>query len=163
MKVDGRGENRAGFIASIGSSIVSSSTWKCKPGSPDDNVVALAQPGTDDSNWEKAVEMGTNEGEGTTPWGTVPGMASKAFGYTHDAYMKKKSSAICRVDTDNAWHSYSKERLGASRWSCRVCEIAIAVQRIVECRNRHGQPKVDRRFFDGTKSAARIEFRDELF
>ena len=167
VKVDGRGENRAGFIASIGSSIVSSSTWKCKPGSPDDNVVALAQPGTDDSNWEKAVEMGTNEGEGTTPWGTVPGMASKAFWiYTHDAYMKKKSSAICRVDTNNAWHSYSKEHLGASRWSCKSLrnrESPFSVS--LNCKeNSHGQPKaVDRRFFDGAKSAIRIKFRDELF
>ena len=41
------------------------------------------------------MEMGTNEGEGTTPWGTVPGMASKAFWiYTHDAYMKKISHAV---------------------------------------------------------------------
>ena len=35
-----------------------------------------------------AVEIGTNEGEGAIPWGTVPGIASKAFWiYTHDGYM----------------------------------------------------------------------------
>ena len=33
--------------------------------------------------------------------------------------MKDKSAAICRVDTEDAWHSYSKEHLGASRWSCK--------------------------------------------
>jgi hypothetical protein len=120
VKVDGRGDNRAGFIASIGDGIVSSSTWKCKQKYIQDNVTQLVQPLVDDSNWGNAVEIGTNEGEGTVPWGLVPGMASKAFWiYTHGGYMKDKSSAICRVDTANAWHSYSKEHLGASRWSCK--------------------------------------------
>ena len=63
---------------------------------------------------EKAVELGTNEGEGTVPWGPVPGMASKAFWiYTHASYMKEKSSAICRIDTEHALQKHSKDHLGA--------------------------------------------------
>ena len=120
VDVDGRGENRAGFIASIGDSIVSSSTWKCKNRYLQHNTTELVQPTISDYEWEKAVELGTNEGEGTVPWGTVPGMASKAFWiYTHASYMREKTSAICRIDTEHAWHSYSKDHLGASRWSCK--------------------------------------------
>ena len=120
IDVESSGKNRAGFIASIGDSVVSSSTWKCKNRYINDNVTELVQPIISDSNWGKAVELGTNEGEGTVPWGSVPGMASKAFWiYTHGGYMKDKSAAICRVDTEDAWHSYSKEHLGASRWSCK--------------------------------------------
>eukprot|EP00943_MAST-04B_sp_MAST-4B-sp1_P008074 g8074.t1 len=120
VHVENEGNSRAGFIASIGDSIVSSSTWKCKPGEVGDDVKALVQPGVDATNWEKAVEMGTNEGEGAMPWGTVPGMASKAFWiYTHSGYSNKRSTAMCRVDTNNAWHSYSKSHLAASRWSCK--------------------------------------------
>ena len=120
VKVDSKGKNKGGFIASIGDSIVSSSTWKCKPTLDGEDVKALVEPKMDDSNWEKAVEIGTNEGEGAIPWGTVPGIASKAFWiYTHDGYMNKPSSATCRIDTNDAWHSYSKTHLGASRWSCK--------------------------------------------
>ena len=91
VDVDGRGENRAGFIASIGDSIVSSSTWKCKNRYLQHNTTELVQPTISDYEWEKAVELGTNEGEGTVPWGTVPGMASKAFWiYTHASYMRKR-------------------------------------------------------------------------
>ena len=79
VKVDSKGKNKGGFIASIGDSIVSSSTWKCKPTLDGEDVKALVEPKMDDSNWEKAVEIGTNEGEGAIPWGTVPGIASKAF------------------------------------------------------------------------------------
>jgi hypothetical protein len=120
VKVNGRGNNRAGFIASIGDSIVSSSTWKCKDLLFDENAAALAKADHDDTNWAKAAEIGTNEGEGTVPWGVVPGMASKAFWiYSHSSYAKIKTSAMCRIDTTDAWHSYSKEHLGASRWSCK--------------------------------------------
>ena len=56
IDVESSGKNRAGFIASIGDSIVSSSTWKCKNRYINDNVTELVQPIISDSNWGKAVE-----------------------------------------------------------------------------------------------------------
>jgi hypothetical protein len=125
VHVKGEGKGRAGFIATIGDSIVSSSTWKCKdlfeaPGVVDPNLEKYLSDKVNDDDWGRAVEMGTNQGEGTPPWGSVPGLASKAFWtYTHAGYQKGKTSAVCRVDAQKAWHSYSKDHLAASRWSCK--------------------------------------------
>ena len=35
--------------------------------------------------------------------------------------MKEKSSAICRIDTEHAWHSYSKDHLGLQGGHAKAC------------------------------------------
>merc|ERR1712167_543750 len=52
--------------------------------------------------------------------GERPGIAKSAFWiFSADAYKMKGTTAYCRVDTNDAWHSYSKKHLAASRWSCK--------------------------------------------
>jgi hypothetical protein len=124
-KIEGGGSGRAGLMCSIGESVVTSSAWRCTDEDKDlkgkgwnDNKFSTQK--FDASNWPAAVELGRNEGEGTDPWGQIPSIPEKAFWiYTHDTYKQEKTKAKCRIDLLNdAFKTYSKEHVKASRWSC---------------------------------------------
>jgi hypothetical protein len=80
-------------------------------------IETFATTDFDASLWPSAFEEGQN---GILPWGERPGIAKSAFWiFDSQAYKMKSASTYCRVDSDNAWHSYDKEHLAASRWSCK--------------------------------------------
>jgi hypothetical protein len=117
VKIEGADEGRMGVLGSIGDSIVTSSSWRCKTGLSKQEEKDFTKPSFDASLWPPAFEEGTN---GILPWGERPGIAKSAFWiFSADAYKMKGTTAYCRVDTNNAWHSYSKKHLAASRWSCK--------------------------------------------
>jgi hypothetical protein len=117
VKIEGADEGRMGVIASIGDSIVTSSSWRCKTGLNAQEVRDFTKPSFDAALWPPAFEEGNN---GILPWGERPGIAKSAFWiFSADAYKMKGTTAYCRVDTNDAWHSYSKKHLAASRWSCK--------------------------------------------
>jgi hypothetical protein len=117
VKIEGADEGRMGVVGSFGDSLVTSSSWKCKSGLSIKEIAEFAHPDFDDSQWPSAFEQGQN---GMLPWGARPGIAKSAFWiFTSDAYKTKSETAYCRVSTNKAWHSYDKEHLAASRWSCK--------------------------------------------
>jgi len=117
VKIEGADEGRMGVIGSFGESIVTSSSWRCKTGLSKQEIRDFTKPNFDASLWPPAFEEGQN---GILPWGERPGIAKTAFWiFSADAYKMKGTTAYCRVDTNNAWHSYSKKHLAASRWSCK--------------------------------------------
>ena len=98
-------------------SIVTSSSWRCKTGLTAQEARDFTKPSFDAALWPPAFEEGNN---GILPWGERPGIAKSAFWiFSADAYKMKGTTAYCRVDTNDAWHSYSKKHLAASRWSCK--------------------------------------------
>jgi hypothetical protein len=116
--IDGEKASKSdmGVIASIGDSIVTSATWKCKNFLTNFEKRGFTDPNFDDSNWPSAVEMGNN---GILPWGPRPGIAKKAFWIsTQDAHTKGEP-VYCRVKLNETWHSDSKDHLAATRWSCK--------------------------------------------
>merc|ERR1711871_830866 len=117
IKIEGADEGRMGVIGSFGDALVTSSSWKCKSGLTKKEIETFATKDFDASLWPSAFEEGQN---GILPWGERPGIAKSAFWiFDSQAYKMKSASTYCRVDSDNAWHSYDKEHLAASRWSCK--------------------------------------------
>ncbi len=106
-------------IGSFGDSLVTSATWKCKSFLTEEEQSKFSNPGFDDSNWPSATELGDN---GVLPYGPRPGVAAKAFWISAQPEIKnsKGDAVYCRVNSSNAWHSYSKDHRAASRWSCKV-------------------------------------------
>jgi colicin import membrane protein len=121
VKIEGKTDDQAkkdmGLIASVGESIVTSSTWKCKSFLTGLEKRTFSNPKFDDSNWPSAVELGEN---GMLPWGPRPGIAKKAFWILTQDARSKGESVYCRVKLNETWHSYSKDHLAASRWSCKA-------------------------------------------
>lgn len=117
IKIEGSDEGRMGVIGSMGDSLVTSSSWKCKSSLNAKEIATFATKEFDASLWASAFEEGNN---GILPWGERPGIAKSAFWiFDSNAYKMKSSTTYCRVDSDDAWHSYSKTHLAASRWSCK--------------------------------------------
>ena len=82
----------------------------------------FTDPNFDDSNWPSAVEMGNN---GILPWGPRPGIAKKAFWILTQDARSKGEPVYCRVKLNETWHSYSKDHLAASRWSCKARVVRV--------------------------------------
>ena len=117
VKIEGADEGRMGVIGSFGDSLVTSSSWKCKSNLNAKEIATFATKDFDASLWASAFEEGQN---GILPWGERPGIAKSAFWiFDSQAYKMKSATTYCRVDSDDAWHSYDKEHLAASRWSCK--------------------------------------------
>ena len=160
VKVDGRGENRAGFIASIGSSIVSSSTWKCN-GSADDNVVAwrsrepTTQIGRKRWRWARTRVKAQHPGALSQVW------HRRRFGYTHDAYIEK-SSAICRVDTTMHGIATAKT-FGCLRWSCKSLRNRESFSVSLNARKIAMATRSGQTILRWHKKFSPYQFRDELF
>lgn len=110
------------LLASIGDSLVSSSTWRCKDIANGAKVdPKWSQKGFNEKakDWPRAAELGDNQDPGTEPWGVIPGIAKSAkWINTHSTTQNSNLVTFCRVDTNDAWHSYDNEHLAASRWSC---------------------------------------------
>jgi hypothetical protein len=116
LKIESAKGEKMGVIGSFGDSLVTSSTWKCKSFLTDEEQQIFANKDFDDSNWPTAVELGQN---GILPWGARPGIAKKAFWINTQESEQERETVWCRVNTSDAWHSYSKDHLAASRWSCK--------------------------------------------
>lgn len=116
LKIESAAGAKMGVIGSFGDSLVTSSTWKCKSFLTDEEQKIFANKDFDDSNWPTAVELGQN---GILPWGARPGIAKKAFWINTQESENERETVWCRVNSSDAWHSYSKDHLAASRWSCK--------------------------------------------
>ena len=116
LRIENAKGKKMGVIGSFGDSLVTSSTWKCKSFLTNEEQETFSRPDFDDSTWPAAVELGQN---GILPWGARPGIAKKAFWINTQESEAEQETVWCRVNSSDARHSYSKDHLAASRWSCK--------------------------------------------